>query len=328
MAEQVIVEVLDGRGGVRGRTKLDRFPATIGRAFSNDVILDDPYASPVHLRLTRDVEGALVAEDCESENGTFEAGRQVRIAGIPVRPGLQLRVGRTPLRFRDPGEPVEATILERGADIWNRLESTPVALTICAVALAALTLNGWLNSYERTTVAKQVNTSLAALAALGLWAGIWALASRASRHRFNFLAHLALASTIVTGFLLVSQVTEWTYVFVPESGLSELLGFVFLPVLAVGLLAGHLAFASAMPRRAQLRMAVVVIGVVFGFVALSSYADRDDFSTTLEYQSTIKPVRADWVRAVTVDEFFKEAATLRADVDTLAVEANRRGATR
>jgi pSer/pThr/pTyr-binding forkhead associated (FHA) protein len=63
------VEVLDAHGHVRARHRIDAVPAIIGRGYGCDVLLDDPWVSPVHARLYRDLDGSFVLEDAGSENG-------------------------------------------------------------------------------------------------------------------------------------------------------------------------------------------------------------------------------------------------------------------
>ena len=48
----IFAEVLDRRGQVRQRVRVERFPLTIGRAYSNDLILDDRYGCPQHARVS------------------------------------------------------------------------------------------------------------------------------------------------------------------------------------------------------------------------------------------------------------------------------------
>jgi hypothetical protein len=45
MEPLTFVEILDKRGHVMQRLRVERLPATIGRAYTNDVILDDPFVS-------------------------------------------------------------------------------------------------------------------------------------------------------------------------------------------------------------------------------------------------------------------------------------------
>ena len=71
---------------------------TIGRAPDSTVVLSDDYVSNNHARLVPRGDGWLV-EDLGSTNGTY-VGRQ-RVSGpTAVKPGVQIRVGRTVMELR------------------------------------------------------------------------------------------------------------------------------------------------------------------------------------------------------------------------------------
>jgi hypothetical protein len=65
----IVVEVLDRRGRVRERVRLDRLPAFVGRAYMNDVVLEDRFVSPRHCAIREAESGEMVLEDLESLNG-------------------------------------------------------------------------------------------------------------------------------------------------------------------------------------------------------------------------------------------------------------------
>ena len=65
------IEVLSRNGDVVARERIDTAEARVGRAFDNDVVVDDPHVAPHHLRIHRGEDGELVAEDLNSLNGLF-----------------------------------------------------------------------------------------------------------------------------------------------------------------------------------------------------------------------------------------------------------------
>ena len=70
--EQVIwVEILSRHHDVLERHRCTGPEIRIGRGYDNDVVLDDPYVAPRHLRVFRGATGTLVAEDAGSANGLF-----------------------------------------------------------------------------------------------------------------------------------------------------------------------------------------------------------------------------------------------------------------
>jgi hypothetical protein len=78
-----------------------RVYATIGRASSNDVVLDDPTVSNHHARLFW-AGSSLVVEDLSSQNGTFVDGRQVTKTE-QTRPGAELRCGAVTVPWSHEG---------------------------------------------------------------------------------------------------------------------------------------------------------------------------------------------------------------------------------
>ncbi|HEY2921351.1 MAG TPA: FHA domain-containing protein, partial [Candidatus Binatia bacterium] len=69
MAPLGYVEVLDAKGNVTERVPVDSFPVQVGRAYSNQVVINDPYVCPVHLAIERDEDDRLIARDLDSVNG-------------------------------------------------------------------------------------------------------------------------------------------------------------------------------------------------------------------------------------------------------------------
>lgn len=81
------------------RIELQRFPVSIGRDPSNDVVLRDGEASRHHLRIKR--RGRLfILEDLESRNGTYINGD--RVINSTLTNGDRILVGTTELTFVAP----------------------------------------------------------------------------------------------------------------------------------------------------------------------------------------------------------------------------------
>lgn len=316
------VEILDERGTPRARVRVDAFPATIGRAYDSDVILDDPYVEGHHARLRPNGDGGFVVEDLGSVNGLFAARRGPRQASLAVHPGDAFRLGRTTLRLCDAAQAVPPALVDReggGRSLASRL-TTPASLLALAGALAVASTLTWLGSYERVGPAKVVSDSLPLLFAVALWAGAWALASRIITHRFAFLQHMAVAATLVTLGVLLSVGTEWLTFFFPSTRAAEVVDAILSLAVGVLLLYGHLTLASSLSRRARWRAAAGVTMVVTALAAFMAVAEEDDFSSDLEYTSVLKPVSPRWLRAVSIDDFTAASEKLRAAVDSLAEE--------
>ena len=89
------VELLDRRGHVRTRHRIDSLPALIGRSYGCDVLVDDPWISPIHVRIYRDLDGSFKVEDAGSENGLWLPDEERRVTLLPLGRGVTLRAGHT-----------------------------------------------------------------------------------------------------------------------------------------------------------------------------------------------------------------------------------------
>ena len=191
MDEVIFVEVLGRAGDVVQRHAVARLPATIGRAYDNDVILDDPYAAPHHLRLERGESGELVLVDLDSRNGLFALDPTARVARATARPDARFRVGHTQLRIRPRSYAVPAERDDVARTPWHR---KPAALAgLYAAALACVLLYGFASTTERIEPLRLAMPAVWATLGLCVWASTWAFAGKALGARGNFVAHVGIA---------------------------------------------------------------------------------------------------------------------------------------
>lgn len=126
---------------------LNKVHGTVGRHPTNDLVLDDPEVSGVHLELRR-VGGRLHLEDAGSTNGTWLGPH--RIHQVELAPGGEVRVGATVLRYDEgtppPGGNVEGELLSSGspATFGGLVGRSPVMLelftTLTRIAPKALSV--------------------------------------------------------------------------------------------------------------------------------------------------------------------------------------------
>ncbi|WP_433529658.1 FHA domain-containing protein [Micromonospora sp. CA-263727] len=81
--------------------RLSHQPQVIGRDPAVDIVVDDPHLSRRHVEIRLTGEGVSLA-DLGSTNGTWVNG--LRTSGVArLTDGDVIRIGRTELRFFDPG---------------------------------------------------------------------------------------------------------------------------------------------------------------------------------------------------------------------------------
>ncbi len=315
----MIVEILDRRG-VRQRIRVRAFPATIGRGYENDIILDDRYVDPLHAKLEWDGSGTLLLVDQQSRNGTYDFPSGQRVVRVALHSGAELRLGRTTLRFLDESHRVEPTLVESAPAHWVVLSESPVtALAICAATGVLYAVNEYLGKTSRVTAAALLGESLAALLVLVVWAGAWGLLNRVTQHRFRFLEHLAIACLALAGFTISSGIFEYLrFLFPGGFGWDVPAGAIALAIGGLALTA-HLARVSTMGHWPRLLWAFGSIGVLAGVVALSGHKEQLDYSGRLE-ATPLKPIGARWIPSVAPAAFLTEVDGLKGAVDDLAGE--------
>lgn len=195
--DQVIwVEILNRQSGVAARYRCAGAEVRIGRSYANDVVVDDPFVAPEHLRITRDEHGRLVAEDLGSINGLFVANGTERLARIAVDGRHALRIGHTLIRVRETNDMVAP---ERVAQT-----ALPTYLTITAIAAAILGLEAlmlWLNETGVPRFSIYAGGLLGLVGVVVVWVAAWATIARIFASHAHFQRHLFIA---VSGLLTYS----------------------------------------------------------------------------------------------------------------------------
>lgn len=106
---QYVLRVIEGASP--GKIfELGKDPLTLGRHASNTIQVDDEAASNYHAEVAREPIGYVVA-DLGSTNGTRVKPKNrpefEKIIKAPLKPGMQIKIGKTLLEFQNIGESVE-----------------------------------------------------------------------------------------------------------------------------------------------------------------------------------------------------------------------------
>lgn len=320
MAPLGYLEVLDGRGHVAQRLRLEHLPIQIGRAYTNDVVIDDPYVCPLHATISVDEAGRLVCRDRDSVNGLYAGARGGRVASLELDTNGEFRIGHTTLRYRAADHQVAPALLDRQGQVsgWY---SPHVAAIAGAAVFVLLCLDSFLGSVERVTAAKVISEPLMTLSMLLFWAGLWALAGRVVVSRFSFAQHVTIACGAILAFMALGAASEWTEFLLPTVPAMWLAGLAGSGLILAGLVYFHLRFASPMQRGSRWWTALAVSAASIGLSVILDVAARAKFSTVMEYTGIVKPLDAAWVPAVSIDQFIGSSEKLKNDLTGLAQKA-------
>lgn len=301
----MILEVLDRRGGVRERRVLSAFPATLGRAYDCEVILDDAYVSPHHARIVRGADGALWVEDRQSLNGTTVDGVVVGGSGWRIVDDGIVCLGETRLRFRSPSHAVvEARRLPQA-----EAEIPAPRLRLLTASLVAVTLLHALREAVADTPdpleVSQLATQVFMVAStLVTWAGSWALVTRLVQARFAFTAHLAIAAASLLAFDFVGTLVQRVAFAWSAALLPELLSWFLMYVVSSFTLYAHLRQSWRASRQRVAAGAASAVALVLIAVAVP-YWTADDVRERWqsEHMSQLGPAWARLREPITSEAF-------------------------
>ncbi|VAX01675.1 hypothetical protein MNBD_GAMMA22-2074 [hydrothermal vent metagenome] len=317
-----IVEILDRFGKVRQRSRVDKYPFTIGRAYTNDIIIDDPYISPIHLQLDNNANDIFTVKDNNSENGLFSTAPLKQHDNLIIHNNLRVRIGHTDIRFRSLNYPIKETALQR---------STPSKLSMLATNFYSF-LFVWLftglflllDEYLAETGKTSFKTIFFGVVAMYLlfsaWAGLWSIASKIITHRFYFTYHAVIVSLIIFALTIIEVLSENIEFAFSLVDFSWWLLAITTLLFTVTLIYGHLSFSSTMSKNKMFLAAFLSAGSINLVVHLTHYLSKPEYSSQLVYSKTIKVPDFIMSNISSSNDFFASAVTLKDQVDLLNIK--------
>lgn len=304
------IEVLSRHGEVAARERIAGDEARIGRAFDNDVVVNDPHVAPHHLRIYRGEDGELVAQDLGTLNGLYSEHGGKRVTRLPLASEPGIRIGRTVLRVHDSAHAVQP----------ERLLTPPRAHARWAIGLGVLlftllVVGQWLMFTTEPSASVILTPALGAAAAIGLWSSAWAMQSRLFFGQARFAAHLRIAITAALAIVAWDQLAEFLSFALASRQLADYGGVGIWVVLAAACYA-HLRAIDV--RHMNFAMAVVVGLGIAG--ALLQYAGMSETQRLIGQRATLGDLRPPVFRVAPVssqEDFFRKAEGAKRRVDQL-----------
>jgi hypothetical protein len=308
MAAVMWIEVLSRHGEVAARERIEGEEARVGRAFDNDVVVDDPHVAPHHLRIFRGEDGELVAEDLGTLNGLYTEHGARRIARLPLAKEPGIRIGRTTLRVHDAAHAVAP----------EKLMTPPRAHVAWSAGLVAgllllLLLLQWLNLTAEPSANVILLPLLGFVTILALWTSVWAVLSRIFFGQARFALQLRIAVTACIALVIWDQLSEsFSFAFASRE-IAEYAGLGAWAVLAATCFA-HLQTIGSRHMRFAMGLVIALIGAG----ALLQYFGKSEARSLLGQRASLGDLRPPAFRLVplaSADDFFKRAEGTKVKVD-------------
>jgi hypothetical protein len=276
-----LIEVVERDGRIGRVVEVGAWPVQLGRAFDNDVVLDDPHLAPHHARLQPGADGALELLPLPSANGVLMDGRRLQ-AGAPVPDGgALLQLGATRLRLRLPGEALAPEVPLAAAFGGSARRLVGLALALLALRLATL----WVQLDPGTDTTDWLPEVLTWPAIVIGWCGAWGLLSKLFQHRFDFMGHLRIALPWMLGITVFETVWPPLCATLDAPGLWKL-GVPIKALMVVLMIHAHLRHLLPMHRR-MVAATVIAFALVGTGVRIALNLRATDSLSASPYMSTL-----------------------------------------
>jgi hypothetical protein len=302
------IEVLSRHHEVLARHRCVGPGVRIGRAYDNDVVLDDPYVAPHHLRIRRDETGMLLAEDLGSFKGLYLDRARMPVKQAALDGDRVLRVGHTLLRVRDVSHAVTPERAEpRQARAW------PAAAGLAIVILAIEAIDLYLNETAEPKLSRYLVPLLTGVVLVLGWAAIWAVLARVFSGQARFERNLVVA---LAGLLTFSLYNELVDLSVFGFAWRALLGYQYIGAWLLLAATCFLHLCEIGPGRLRLKLGAVAALALIAIVMQSS--GQSELFGNAERDAPTRRLLPPGFRlspAGTIEGFFADVGQLKAKLD-------------
>lgn len=308
-----LLEAFDRHGTLLARAPITGWPVTVGRSLDCDLVLDDPFVAPAHLRIDRPAQAphTVQVEVLHTRNGArLQRKHHASGARFDWPGGVPIDLGHTHVALRLADAPIaDEQVLPRFP--WRTVAATAL---LVALVLATALLSAWLEARDSSQYFKALpGVLLSLLAIVGVWSGAWAAANKVFGRQLQFWRHVRIACTAALAVDAVHLVAHFTAFTLSLESLARFANVFLVLVLAVALWA-HLA--AVLPRRrtglALMVAAIVAVGLPAWLGA--QWLNNMRLSNQL-YMSSLFPPALRVAPAVPVDQFLQDTESLRGRLD-------------
>jgi len=306
-----------GDGSIAHRS-VETFPATLGRGYHNDIIINDPHVSAQHLRIDFDGQQFSI-HDLGSENGLSVNEQLHKSAGATLKSGDTVRAGRTIIRVFDPAHPVPpAQRLQRANPFLLWLARPVTVWAAFALALAITVAREYFSSFQFDAAMDMGSVALVCAIVIILWSALWGVAGKLVRHKSRFRSHVALMSLFIVAVALLDTAQAYVDFLGTGKTFADLFMNASNACLALALLYGSLTLATDMSqKKRRLWVGFFAAGAILIGVATSAI-DRGNFNPSPVFSDGLEPYLSQLASADSVGGFMQGNAALF-DSDTFKI---------
>lgn len=302
--ESVIIKIGDAFHKHHFSNADDSSALTIGRAFSNDVILADPYVGPFQLELhvTTDDEYDWSVSNVDGINPVFRNNKIIETPEFNMCSGDEITIGRTNMTLFSEDHAVQKTREFSFTNWLHNHKFKPLIASVMITLLFGITL--WMSYLETSSELDFGELSIAAIIIVILviiWASGWSLTGRLVKGNHYFFSHLFFTSLCFILFLIVGDLYSYVdYIF--SSLLAGEIVDWSITILCFGLLIGfNLTLMTHAP--GAFSKGLIASACFWGVIAISVNLYQDEYSNKPEHSVTIKSANIPTTTALSIEQY-------------------------
>lgn len=314
MEPLAFVDVLGRHAEVLARHPITRWPACVGRNYDGDVILDDPYVAPRHLRIEPAADGRFAVSDLQTVNGIMLLPSGKRVLEAQIGPEDVLRIGQTQIRIRPVSYAAKPEMLLRADGVHRRSPGFAISATML---LAFVLWSAWIEAAAQDEKIYLVYPAVGTCVAVGLWIAIWALVGRAAGGRDNFAGHGFVACAGLVAIMVASTLSDYLS-FGFDADWLDYVGIGAAAVIFAYMIYRHLRLNSRSPRKSLAVVSAIASLTVCGALAALQVASDWPLEGKMRYDRTIKAPAFLWVKGAGIPAFLAGGEKLKTKADAFA----------
>ena len=233
---------------------------SIGRGWSNSVILQDKYVDAEHLRISLNENGNVLVNDLGTTNGTRLSGDRISGGSKHYSLGQTISIGDTKLCFLDANAEVAKTPI---ISVWHDLKesvSNNSALLIFTLGCVVVQVLHELFLVDSPTKASEIMLSIFyLLLVLAGWSLSLGLVSKLVRGESSLRIHWMFACFILAAITIISVLISLLRFNLQSHNTGELITTTVFSLFGIFCLFGVLSYTTFLSARAKFIGAAIVV---------------------------------------------------------------------
>ena len=287
---ELIIRIPDHTGRAPQHYRFNSNRISIGRAFDNDLILNDPTVSPHHAVIEVNEEGQPVLKDLESLNGIYMKHHNRVDGAVIIDSGVEVTIGKTHIQFYSPEHHVEETVqLEKKSLLLGYLGNPAVFMTALFIVAMLYAMEQWLNMVGEVKWQDIINVELFIFGGVLLVGIFWSVVGRIIRHEANFRKQVSVILIFVIFQFIFTKYFEFLQFNTLNYYLSLSIILIFEFMLMAVLLWFNLSLATNQTSAQRRKTAFIISLILISLTVYSEISFNDEFSDRPDYVKKLEP---------------------------------------